>query len=457
VWPVTLVLATFGYVMAWIVWSDHGSVAADRRVLRFGLFAAGGFAVYAASLPWAFQSAALVDVGAWTTSAGSRVLSMLGVSAQSTSNVLFTGRGSFKVTPECLFTPMIPLYVAALWALPMSRGWRMGYLLLSGPLFFGLGVARLLVLTVPLFVGESALHVAHGFYQLLAGSVLLIGAAHWATRRDPSARSSWTSVWVLGATLAVGLVAAAPWRSVVQWAADGVANRFHIAPLPLVSASDQQGALALMPGYQLAVACGLWLALTSGRAWRALGVGLGWLLGSQIGFIVGAAAVHAQWGVMPHAIIVRGWALGVPAIVALFWNSAPTAAGLAVRSTGVEHVVDAYGCDPAALRSPDILRALVRDVVESLGLTPVSAPMWHAFPGEGGVTGLTMLAESHLSVHTYPERGFAAFDLYCCRPHVEWPWKEKLASALGARDVNVRVIQRGERLGATTHDGVPPE
>jgi S-adenosylmethionine decarboxylase len=219
--------------------------------------------------------------------------------------------------------------------------------------------------------------------------------------------------------------------------------------------------LALMPGYQLALMVGLWLALTGGRAWRALGVGLGWLFGLQIAFVLGAAAIHAHWDVMPHAVVVRGWALGVPAIVALFWipghgvladgnwtvsadqNAGPSVAGLTVRSTGVEYVVDAHGCDPDALRSPAILRTVFNDVVGSLGLTPVGQPMWHVFPGEGGVTGITMLAESHLSVHTYPESGFAAFDLYCCRPHGEWPWKEKLASTLGARKVDVRVMRRG--------------
>ena len=260
---------------------------------------------------------------------------------------------------------------------------------------------------------------------------------------------------MLGVTLAVGMLATMPWRIVVVWVASGLAAGLDIAWLPLEHSGDQQGALALMPGYQLAVACGLWLALTGGRAWRALGIGLAWLFGSQIGFIVGAAAIHAHWGVTPHAIVVRAWSLGVPAIIALFWTAArgrgarivgrnAGTAVSAVRSTGVEHVVDASGCDPDALRSPTILQALFREIVLSLGLTPIGTPMWHAFPGAGGVTGIIMLSESHLSVHTYPETGFAAFDLYCCRPHVEWPWKEKLVAALGARDVTVTVIDRGQ-------------
>jgi S-adenosylmethionine decarboxylase len=332
----------------------------------------------------------------------------------------------------------------------------MGFLLLALPLFFGLGVARLLVLALPRFVAESPMHLAHGFYQILTGVVLVVGAAHWATRRKAAPRSFWTAAAALAATLAVGLVAAGSWRNVVEWAAGNVTNRVGIRPFPLTGAGDQQGALALMPGYQLALTVGLWLALTGGRAWRALGVGLGCLFGLQIVFVVGAATIQAHWGVMPHAVIVRGWALGVPAVVALFWISAggkwrvsakQTAALTVVapiaRAAGVEYVVDAHGCDPDALRSVAILRTVFNDVVESLGLTPVGQPIWHVFPGEGGVTGITMLAESHLSVHTYPESGFAAFDLYCCRPHGEWPWKEKLASALGAREVDVRVMRRG--------------
>jgi S-adenosylmethionine decarboxylase len=113
-----------------------------------------------------------------------------------------------------------------------------------------------------------------------------------------------------------------------------------------------------------------------------------------------------------------------------------------VHSAGVQYIVDASGCDPNALRSMAVLQSLFRDIIGSIGLTTIGAPLWHAFPGEGGVTGITMLSESHLSVHTYPETGHAAFDLYCCRPNAEWPWNDRLASALGATTVTVRVVPR---------------
>lgn len=112
--------------------------------------------------------------------------------------------------------------------------------------------------------------------------------------------------------------------------------------------------------------------------------------------------------------------------------------------TGTEWVVDAHGCDPDTLRSRAVLDALFRRVVEEVGLQAVGSAVWHEFPGEGGITGLLLLTESHLACHTFPERGFAAFNLYCCRPREDWPWAERLGSVLGAQRVFVRRLTRGE-------------
>jgi len=112
-------------------------------------------------------------------------------------------------------------------------------------------------------------------------------------------------------------------------------------------------------------------------------------------------------------------------------------------ATGTEWVVDALGCDPARLRDRALLQSLFDRLVRELVLLPTAAPIWHCFPGPGGITGLLLLSESHLACHTFPERGFAAFNLYCCRPRSEWPWAVRLSEMLGAREVDVRVLRRG--------------
>jgi S-adenosylmethionine decarboxylase len=83
-------------------------------------------------------------------------------------------------------------------------------------------------------------------------------------------------------------------------------------------------------------------------------------------------------------------------------------------------------------------------LVAELSLRPLGPPVWHRFPGPGGITGFLLLTESHVAVHTFPERGFAAFDLYCCRERPEWPWAARLSDHLGALDVRVRRLARGE-------------
>lgn len=110
---------------------------------------------------------------------------------------------------------------------------------------------------------------------------------------------------------------------------------------------------------------------------------------------------------------------------------------------GTEWLVDAHGCDPARLRARPVLEALFARVVADLGLSVVRPALWHEFPGAGGVTGLALLSESHLACHTFPEHGFAAVNLYCCRPRAAWNWEAGLREALGAADVRVRTAIRG--------------
>ena len=112
--------------------------------------------------------------------------------------------------------------------------------------------------------------------------------------------------------------------------------------------------------------------------------------------------------------------------------------------SGSAWLVDAYGCDPERLRSTTGLEDLFRGIVADLGLYPLGPTRWHAFPAPGGVTGFLLLSESHLSVHTFPERGFAAIDLYCCRPRPVWDFERELAARLGASRVTVRRVARGE-------------
>ena len=77
-------------------------------------------------------------------------------------------------------------------------------------------------------------------------------------------------------------------------------------------------------------------------------------------------------------------------------------------------------CDVARLQ-----RVFARIIAEA-GLHPVAEPVWHKFPGAGGVTGLALLSESHLACHTFPEYRSACLNLFCCRPRPEWDFETRL-------------------------------
>ena len=110
---------------------------------------------------------------------------------------------------------------------------------------------------------------------------------------------------------------------------------------------------------------------------------------------------------------------------------------------GTEWLVEAAGCNKAALRDEDNLRSILDKLIADLGLKSVGS-VWHKFDGEGGVTGLVALTESHIACHTYPEHGIATFNLYCCRTRPEWDWEINLKASLRATSVIVTKIERGE-------------
>lgn len=116
--------------------------------------------------------------------------------------------------------------------------------------------------------------------------------------------------------------------------------------------------------------------------------------------------------------------------------------------TGNEWVIDAFDCDPSKLRDLNVVRGICDRVIAGLGVCVVGQPQVHQFPTPGGITAIYLLSESHLACHTYPEFELATFNLYCCRHRDHWPWQEELRQHLGADEVQVKQIPRGNRSKA---------
>ena len=115
---------------------------------------------------------------------------------------------------------------------------------------------------------------------------------------------------------------------------------------------------------------------------------------------------------------------------------------------GREWLVDAAGCNRRRLADLELLQRLLESIIADLGLHPLGAGVWHRFPDPGGVTGIYLLSESHLTCHTWPEWGTASFNLFSCRPRPDWPWEEQLRELLQAKRIEVRTIERNRRTEA---------
>ncbi|RAP77846.1 adenosylmethionine decarboxylase [Paenibacillus montanisoli] len=87
-------------------------------------------------------------------------------------------------------------------------------------------------------------------------------------------------------------------------------------------------------------------------------------------------------------------------------------------STFGRHVaVDTWGVDFDLLNNAEFLQAQMVEAAEACGATVLSVQSKQFEPQ--GATVLVLLSESHLSIHTYPERGFAALDCYTCGETVD--------------------------------------
>jgi S-adenosylmethionine decarboxylase proenzyme len=117
-------------------------------------------------------------------------------------------------------------------------------------------------------------------------------------------------------------------------------------------------------------------------------------------------------------------------------------------------------CDTATLNNLPELEKVMKEAARRSGATVVNSVFHHYNPQ--GLSGIVVIAESHISIHTWPEYGYAAVDCFTCGSSVD-PWKalEYLKQALDCKAVQVRDLTRGipsasdEIIAHKANAGVP--
>jgi S-adenosylmethionine decarboxylase len=120
------------------------------------------------------------------------------------------------------------------------------------------------------------------------------------------------------------------------------------------------------------------------------------------------------------------------------------------KYAGTHVIIDLYGAE--RLTDKEHMEATFRRCVEECGATLLHLHV-HTFLPSGGLSGVAVLAESHISVHTWPEAGYAAFDVFMCGEAQPEKAVPILKAAFGAREVGVNLLMRGDQIEEQLTEG----
>ena len=126
-----------------------------------------------------------------------------------------------------------------------------------------------------------------------------------------------------------------------------------------------------------------------------------------------------------------------------------------MKTIGRHLIAEFYRCDLTILDDVDRIHSFMRQAAERIGAT-VLGSSFHRFAPQG-VSGTVVISESHLSVHTWPEYGYVAVDIYTCGGLDPRPGFEQLRSQLKAESWRVQEILRGLPEDLDTTDMPLPE
>lgn len=122
------------------------------------------------------------------------------------------------------------------------------------------------------------------------------------------------------------------------------------------------------------------------------------------------------------------------------------------KNFGAHLTIDGYNGDKGRLNNFELVFKILDELPEKLGMHKIITPYCVIAPpitekDQGGISGFVMIAESHISVHTFPQKGFVSVDVYTCQGDldaVKISGYFKEVFALG--DLEINKITRGTKF-----------
>ncbi|MDQ1238775.1 MAG: S-adenosylmethionine decarboxylase [Thermodesulfobacteriota bacterium] len=113
-----------------------------------------------------------------------------------------------------------------------------------------------------------------------------------------------------------------------------------------------------------------------------------------------------------------------------------------MKALGIHLLIEFWSCNRQKLDNLDYLERIMSQAAEVAGATVLKTAFQDFNPQ--GVSGVVVIAESHLTIHTWPEHGYAAVDIFTCGSTVD-PWRAAgfLKQQLEAATMDVKDVPRG--------------
>lgn len=118
-----------------------------------------------------------------------------------------------------------------------------------------------------------------------------------------------------------------------------------------------------------------------------------------------------------------------------------------ISLNGTHLMIDAFGCDKDALYCTEKISSFLSELPTLLGMKKLIQPYIVTYPGgetwdKGGITGFMLIAESHISIHTFPHDGFFTADVYSCKPFDTQLAISHFKKHFGSTQEKVKIVQR---------------
>ncbi|MCS7106258.1 MAG: adenosylmethionine decarboxylase [Candidatus Aenigmarchaeota archaeon] len=119
---------------------------------------------------------------------------------------------------------------------------------------------------------------------------------------------------------------------------------------------------------------------------------------------------------------------------------------------GPHLTLDLYGCKEEKLSDLNFVYKILDELPEVIGMRKISNPQVILHKGnptsfdKGGISGFVLIAESHISIHTFIGYGFASIDVFSCKPFDEKKVESYLVKTFEAKNVEKNFLERGKEF-----------